>query len=245
MTRHRVDWDAIERDFRIGQLTNTELSLAHGIDPATLSRKIKSDKAKDPSRWERDLTEVVRQATNARLIAEAVKESQSQEQVKASQKQGQEQVKSVVNAAAETRTQVILSHRRRAGRAVDVAMRMLDELDTTTMKPDELEALFAKASGADEEENPTIKRALMQQFRDFMRLHNRVASAQKLMSALKDAQALEAQAFGGLYDDAPPEDPGRGKTLSDAERASRLATIMERARRAAVAPAPTESHAVH
>lgn len=100
--RVRVDWEAVERDFRTGKFSNVELADKHKLDAATLSRKIKADRKDDPSRWQKDLTEVVRQATNAVLMADLVKSEV---------KEGQDQVNLTVKAAAEIGAQVIRQHR--------------------------------------------------------------------------------------------------------------------------------------
>ncbi len=100
--RVRVDWEAVEREFRTGKFTNVELADRFKLDPATLSRKIKADRARDDSRWQKDLSEVVRQATNAMLMADLVKSEV---------KEGQDQVNLTVKAAAEVGAQVIRQHR--------------------------------------------------------------------------------------------------------------------------------------
>jgi hypothetical protein len=100
----RIDWPAVQRDYRPGNLTQQELAAKHKLNEATLCRKIKADRAKDPSAWPQDLTELVKQATDARLMAELVK---------GVAKDGQEQAKTTVLAAAELNAQVILRHRGR------------------------------------------------------------------------------------------------------------------------------------
>lgn len=95
--RARVDWAAVERDFRTSQMTLRELGEKHGCDHAAISRKARQDG------WERDLTAAVKQATNAKLIQASVNNAVTT---------SQQQVTSVVLAAAEINTQVILGHRK-------------------------------------------------------------------------------------------------------------------------------------
>lgn len=206
--RSRIDWPAVKRDWRTSRFTQVELAKKHGIDPATLNRQIKKDKKADPSDWAQDLTKAVKDATDARLMAEMVK---------AEVKEGQDQVKDAVKIAAEVNTQIILAHRNRAKAAVDVAMRMLGELDFATMQTDKIEAAFDKIT---EELSGPSKNLAVQQFRDFMRLHARVGSVHKLMDALAKAQVLERQAFG-LDEKAKP--PGAEfEDLSDADLDARI-----------------------
>ena len=57
----KYDWEAIERDYRAGQLSIRHLAAKHGIPESTVRSKAKS------LGWERDLTEEVRTATRAKL----------------------------------------------------------------------------------------------------------------------------------------------------------------------------------
>lgn len=179
--RKRIDWPAIRRDWRTSKFTQAELAAKYEIDPATLNRQIKKDQKADPAAWPQDLTEAIRQATDARLMAEMVKTEINE---------GQEQVKNNVKIAAEVNAQVILSHRTRATKAVDVALRMLGELDATTTHAESLAELFEKIT--EDTEGPALA-AAQQRFSDLMKLHNRVGSVHKLLDALAKAQAMERQ----------------------------------------------------
>lgn len=188
----RVDWEAVERDYRAGKLTLREMATKHGCTNGRICQVAKE------RHWVRgDLQEQVKKATQALLIEQEVSSEVSR------LKQG---LSETVVAAAEVNRQVIVGHRTRVKRVVDVAMQMLEELETTTLGADKLGELFEKVT--EDISGPALA-SVQQQFRDMMRLHNRIASAQKLMVALKDAQALEAQTYGNLYD-------GK-KTTSDTE----------------------------
>lgn len=185
--RRHVDKEAVERDYRLGKFTLRELGAKHGCDHALIARWVKR------YGWTQDLSKAVKAATNAKLIQQAV----SNEVTK-----GQQAVTNTVLAAAELNAQVVLRHRARVEKAVSVAERMLDELDSTTTKSDELDAMFERIT---EDMDEKALQSARQQFREFMRLHARVGSAQKLMLAIKDAQNLERQAYG-LDDDHKPGD---------------------------------------
>lgn len=94
--RTRTDWDAVERDYRAGNMTLRELASKHGGSHQAIAKKAKA------AGWSQDLTKAIRAATNARVIADTVAK-----QVATS---GQE-VANVVLAAAELNKQVILGHR--------------------------------------------------------------------------------------------------------------------------------------
>ena len=91
--RTRVDWDAVERDYRTGRFTLRELEAKHGVSHAQISRKSKEQA------WEKDLREEIKIATDVALLREAVTKAQKN-------------VTDVVLVAAEVNTQVILGHRK-------------------------------------------------------------------------------------------------------------------------------------
>lgn len=202
-TKVRTDWEAVERDYRAGNLTLREMATKHGCTNGRICQVAKEKE------WTRgDLQSVIKKATQAALIEEHIGAEVSKA------KQG---LSNTVIAEVELNTQVIQRHRTRVSKAVDVAMRMLEELDSTTLKADELQELFEKVT--EDIKGPALA-AAQQRFRDLMRLHSRIGSAQKLMAALKDAQVLEAQAYGNLYE--VKKGPDELELLSDDELDARL-----------------------
>lgn len=198
----RADWEAVERDYRAGKLTLREIAAKHGC---TNGRIVQVAKQRG---WHRgDLKKVVSEATQTALIAQELSNEISRV------KQG---LSVEVAAAVDINLRIINGHRTRMTKATDVVMRMLDELDATTTKTDELEGLFAKAA---EEMSGLQLIAFRQRINDLLRLHSRVGSSQKLMAALKDAQVLEAQTFG-LYDGKKAK--GDDEDLSDEELEERI-----------------------
>jgi hypothetical protein len=205
--KQRLDWDAIERDYRTGQLTNVELGRKHGTDPATISRKIKRDQALDPGRWQRDLTEAVRQATNARLMADLVKD-----QIK------QDHANFAVQVAAEVNANIIKQHQKDAGATRALVMDMLAELTLATHKAAEIERLaeiVSESGDAQADDIAEAKRAVS----DMLDIHKRVASIQKLADTLNKLQPLERKAHG-IKDEAekPPQDDAPDDPIDVARR---------------------------
>lgn len=97
--RKRVDWEAIERDYRTGQFSLRELEKKHGAGFSKIGKR-----AKDEA-WSKDLADAVRQATSAALIAEVATERATE---------GLQGTTDVVLAAAEVNKRVILGHRQQA-----------------------------------------------------------------------------------------------------------------------------------
>ncbi|MGM0988506.1 MAG: helix-turn-helix domain-containing protein [Pseudomonadota bacterium] len=58
---NHYDWEAIERDYRAGQLSIRHLAAKHGIPESTVRSRAKAEG------WQRDLTDEVRAATQAKL----------------------------------------------------------------------------------------------------------------------------------------------------------------------------------
>lgn len=206
----RADWEAIERDYRLGKLTLREMADKHGVSNGRIAQ-VASQKG-----WTRgDLKKAVRQATTALLVANDVAAEVSK---------AKQSLSDSVIATAEQNKQVVLRHRDRAQKAIDVTMRMLAELDSTTTKPEQLEQLFALAT---QEVTGLTLIGLQQAFKDFMRLHARVGSAHKLMDALHKAQNLEAQSYGNLYDEGAKQ-PDELENLTDEELNFKLRTALTR-----------------
>lgn len=61
-----VDWEAIEREYRAGQLSVVEISRQHGVSRTLVNRKA------GKNGWKRDLTDRVRREIKARLAVEDV-----------------------------------------------------------------------------------------------------------------------------------------------------------------------------
>lgn len=205
----RTDWEAVERDYRVGKLTLREMAEKHGCTNGRICQVAKE------KGWTRgDLKTVVNDATQTLLVAKMVDGEVSKV------KQG---LSTTILAAAELNAEIIERHRKRVTTASDVAMRMLEELDSTTTKSDELEALFEKVT---EDLDQASKQSATQQFRNLMRLHSRVGSVQKLMDAIKAAQVLEAQAYG-LYEGKKPQDDEL-RNLTDDDLMARIQELADK-----------------
>lgn len=132
--RTRPDWDAVQRDYRTDTLTLRELAAKHGVTHTTISRRAEREG------WQKDLTEAVRQATNSRLIAEAVQERCNTAHQNATD---------TVLAAAEVNTRVVMAHRKRLGELhelVELAKAKLEQAGEMLVDVREA-ATFVQAAG--------------------------------------------------------------------------------------------------
>lgn len=117
--RRDTDWDAVHRDYRTGKFTQRELAAKYSVTHGAVGKKIRE------LNWQKDLTEEIRQATNARLAQELVAKEVST---------GSQEVASAVSVAAEMNVRVIRGQHARLDVMEDlfiagakVAKRLLDE----------------------------------------------------------------------------------------------------------------------
>jgi hypothetical protein len=107
--RRVIDWEAIEREYRAGQLTVREIGAAQGISHVAVLKRAKRDG------WERDLSAAVREKVTARLVTDGVTKAVT--------------AREAVEIAAERGVQIVREHRAIIGRARAVADKMLGELE--------------------------------------------------------------------------------------------------------------------
>ncbi|MBO9679552.1 MAG: hypothetical protein J7556_15020 [Acidovorax sp.] len=173
--RHKVDWEAVERDFRTGHFTLRELEGKHGVSYAQISRRSSKEG------WTKDLREVIKQATDAALLRESVTDAQKD-------------ATETVLVAAELNKRVILGHRRDLSDTRDVAASLLQELSQGALLEEEKELLAQILAGAGAEPadearaRATVSKALS--------VNARIASVKQLADAFDKLQVAERRAFG-------------------------------------------------
>ncbi len=91
-----IDWDAIQKQFRLGKKTNKQLAAEYGISPSTLGRKA------EKGGWVQDKAEEVDVVTNSLLIQSASGNANPNATPSALE----------VKAAAQANADVVMSHRK-------------------------------------------------------------------------------------------------------------------------------------
>ena len=112
--RKPPDWEAIEREYRAGQLSVREIARAHEISHVAISKRAKADG------WERDLTEKVQKAVKQRVVTSAVTTRPSREEVVTERE--------IISAAADRGARAIQGHLARAGEMAALAELLLAKL---------------------------------------------------------------------------------------------------------------------
>ena len=144
-----MDWDAVERDYRTGKFTTRELGAKHGVSHVAIHNRAKS------KQWQQDLTEHIRQATNAKLTAALVnKEVNTSYQA----------VNAVVEIAAEVNAQIIQKHRAGLQRLTEVKETLLRQVEQAAINLPELAEVIEMVRNPDEngqdKANDALKKAL-------------------------------------------------------------------------------------
>lgn len=124
--RIKYDWDTIQREYRTGLLSDSELCRKHGCSRGALQSMVTR------KGWTKDLTHEVNQATRAALISEdASKQAINQAENNAKDRDE-------VELAAQTRVEVVRQHRKDIARLRDLEQRLIDELGSKDNPPKKL-----------------------------------------------------------------------------------------------------------
>lgn len=190
--RPKVDWAAIERDFRTGKFSDTELGTKYGIARESISRRRKADQSKDSTTWAQDLAPQVRAATNVLLMQETVAQKITE---------GHNKVTDVILATAELNKQIIGGHRRDLSATRDVAQSLLKELADASMAAAEQELLVAILSGEGPEPGDEARaRAVVNKA---LSINSRISSIKALAETFTKIQDAEHKSYR-LDDEATP-----------------------------------------
>lgn len=237
--KRRMDWEAVERDYRTGRFTDQELADKYGN---LVSRQAVTKMAKTKG-WQKDLTEAVRQATKASLIAEQVRQRQQQQQQDQPKKvapklpatpdatsaativaeataEAVDATATAVLAAAEANKQVILAHRNDILTLRSMLMGMAAELQQLG-RADVSRLAEVLTSGAESDADAERLEALRDDLAAVSRLPSRILSVQRLTQAMTRLQLLERTAFG-LDDPEQPPPVDELADLSDEELEARI-----------------------
>lgn len=177
--RKSHDWEAIEREYRAGQLSVVEIGRQHGLSHTAINKRAKRDD------WKRDLTERVRKEVSSRLVSPEVSEATARE---------------AVELAAERGVLLVRQHRASLKKANTAIDRLLEELESHTVNIDEITDAIDEETAGDKDGK---RRAMMHRA---VSLGSRANAAVALSSALRNVIPLERQAFNL---DQPSDDDGK------------------------------------
>lgn len=176
MASKYVDWEGVERDYRIGQMAVLGMAAKHGIAPQSITRRARK------SGWKRDLTATVQAATNSKIIHEAAKKFNEGLEESARKDFNEVDLASNVNAT------LIMRHQKRADSISNALDSMISELVDASANPVSIDVLIEAVAQQDPLASDGIRRA--------QTLGNRMSIAKTASETLAKLVGIERQAFG-------------------------------------------------
>lgn len=174
-----VDWEAIEREYRAGQLSVVEIGRQYGLSHTAINKRAKRDG------WKRNLADRVRKEVSARLVSETV---------------SPETERAAIEPAVARGVQVVREHQASIGRGQKLIASLFGELEKATEFRDAIEEEIEAETASDK--NPK-RRAMMLRA---VALPSRAGTIGTLALALKTLVGIERQAFN-LDVETPPDGP--------------------------------------
>lgn len=172
MAKSQTDWEAVEREYRTGQLSVREIGLQHNVSHTAINKRAKAEE------WVRDLTKEVRREITNRLVRESVSSEVSNANAK-----------EAVETAAARGVELVRQHRRSLGRAQCIIEKLLFELERGTDNVDDIEAAIDEETAKDKNDK---RRNMMLKA---VSLPSRAQTAAALSVTIKNVIPLERQAF--------------------------------------------------
>lgn len=176
MPRNQIDWETIEREYRVGQKSLRVLAAEFNTTPGAISKKSKK------LQWVQDKSDEIRKRTQAALLKETPKETFI----------GNSPTREDVNNAVQTNLSVILGHRGDIRQGRDLIKLLAGQLGDVAGARDELEKEIIDETEGDEGK-PNLRR------RNFMlkavSLPVHAGVLRDLSTAIKNLIPLERQAF--------------------------------------------------
>lgn len=169
--RKQYDWQAIEREFRAGQLSIREIARIHDCSDTAIRKKMKQLGV------ERDLTQQIAQKVRNALVREQVRADNPIDE------------KEVIDTAAARVVEIVRSHQRRIASGGKIVESLFAQLGDIANHREEIENEIEKETADDKTPN---RRAMMLKA---VSLASNSSTAVSLSLALKNLVGLERQAF--------------------------------------------------
>ena len=120
MTKRIVDWEAIEREYRAGQLSVNAIAKSHGITEGAIRKK-----ANTQGWGKRDLADAVREKVREKLVRREVRSDNAN-------------TEEIIDAASERGAAVIETHRKDINKLREIEQQLLTELGDPDNPPTKL-----------------------------------------------------------------------------------------------------------
>lgn len=200
--RRKIDWDAVERDYRTAKFTRREMAEKYGVSHQAICKRAAA------KGWTQDLADQIRQATNATLVAKLVNQEVAS---------NAKEVANTVLAAAEINTRVILGHRTGLQRLTAIKSKLLNQIEQAAELMPELSDVIEMVRKPDDNGVDKANDAL----RKAMGRSSLVDDLKKLAEVDERVRKGEREAFS-IDAATPQDDASTMRQMTDAERAVRL-----------------------
>lgn len=176
--RTQADWEAIERDYRTGMYSLSELGRIHGVTKGRISQVAKKNA------WVQDLSGKIK-AKAAQKVNDAAVNAELNTQRKISDAEK-------VEVGATVMARVLIEHKSNIGRSRNLTIKLLDELEHQTDNMDLLRQLGEIMFSPDDKG----KDRLNEVYHTIISLPERTKTMKALGETLKVLIGLEREAFG-------------------------------------------------
>lgn len=178
--RKPIDWEAVERDYRLGQLSLRALAEKHGCTAAAISKKAKE------KGWVQDATQEVRERTRAALITSG---SQAEGEVNSVNESVNKPTQVDIEVAVQTNLAVITRHRKDIAKGHGLVAMLMLQLEDAATHRDEIEDAIIEDTAGDlntQRRNRMLKAISIPSHAGVLR---------DLSTAMKNLIPLERQAY--------------------------------------------------
>lgn len=175
--KKQTDWEAIERDYRIGTMTLREMGAAHGVTEGAIRKRAKRDG------WTQDLSAKVRARADDLVRKQSVR-SEVRKNVEIS-------AKDAIESEAQQMVIVRLGHRKQISKAQDLTNKLLAELMGQTDYADDLAQLGELLHAPDDKGIDKLNDL----YRKIIDGATRIDGLKKLSETMKNLIAMERQAY--------------------------------------------------
>ena len=179
MDKKSIDWESIEKAYRLGQLSVREIARQANIQPSSITRKAQKEN------WHRDMSDEIRQRTKATLIQNNRKSNIP--------------TREDIEFAVQTNVEVIRSHRRDISTGRKLVSLLSSQLEEAALNRCEIEEEIVEETKGQEGGKPSLQRRNMMIKAVSLPVH--AGALRDLSTALKNLIPLERQAFN--LDDDP------------------------------------------
>ncbi len=217
----KVDYERIEPGWRAGVKSAEQLAVEYTEETGVSVSGAAIKKHFRQQGIPRDLTAKVRAKADAKVLEASVE---------ASKRSAKSAV--IVEAAASEIAAIRLEHRADASRARRLVRKLLEELAAVSDRPDLIESMEQALAERGEKAPEALRQALNR----VTSLPGSVGALKTLAEAMRTLITIEREAYSMDADGGGGGGIGElARPLTDAERASRLASILERVRQRAQA----------